>query len=107
MFNCNSCGKTSHAGEPAIKRVVETRTKTYRNAVKVKEVESEDGEEQPKRPVRRRDARPQYIETRGTEIVREITICHSCAGEEYKPQPVAESTNSWWTPGSIPGIQLG
>ena len=29
MFKCNTCGKTTKAGEPATRRVVETREKVY------------------------------------------------------------------------------
>ncbi len=107
MFNCNECGKTSAAGEPAIKRVTDIRSKTYRNAIRIKEpeIDGQDGEE--KRPVRRRDVRPQYLESSGHETVREVTICHKCAGVEMPVQPTPPADAAMYgSVDSIPGIRV-
>ena len=85
MFNCGACGKTTKAGEAANHRVVATRPKTYRNVIKLKpRIDEETGEERP--PARgRRDARPQYVESHGQEIVKEIITCNACAEKATAP----------------------
>ena len=67
MYRCQQCGRKSDPHEPAFHKVLETRTKTY--------------------PYRSNcnKGKPEVLSSyddpggQGTEIVREILVCGSCA----------------------------
>uniref|UniRef100_A0A6M3LLX8 Uncharacterized protein n=1 Tax=viral metagenome TaxID=1070528 RepID=A0A6M3LLX8_9ZZZZ len=57
MFRCELCKKVIGPGIPSYKKVIETREKIYQ--IKDKETKK-------------------VKETKGTEIVKEISVCSSC-----------------------------
>lgn len=63
MYNCHRCGETSKPGEPAIRKVVETRAVEYKERPKAHRV-------------RDRDKKDPGGE--GTEIVKEMLVCEPC-----------------------------
>lgn len=66
MFKCQRCNKVTALREPCNKVVVETRPKVYKS---VKVIESFKDEEKKFEKI---------IESRGTEIVKELRLCALC-----------------------------
>ena len=69
MYRCEMCGCVVPAGNPAVKRVVETRERTYPQR-------DTEGRGKPSQRRRRQRGDPGGA---GREIVREQLLCAACA----------------------------
>lgn len=94
MFQCQSCRKTTEAGQPVNRVIITKREKNYVNQRKRPEVDAEN-------PPRWNNHYPEAIESSGWEIAQELTVCPECYGsmtglqpklitEERKARPLAK-----------------
>jgi hypothetical protein len=65
MYRCPSCRKTQTAGSKQVKVVTQTRERTYQNTI-------------------RRGKTTKVIESKGSEIVKEVGVCQNCADKLKK-----------------------
>lgn len=66
MFICQRCNKVTALKEPCNKVVVETRPKVYKSVKVIESFKDEDKKIE------------KVIESRGTEIVKELRLCSLC-----------------------------
>lgn len=83
MFRCQMCGKVAPAGTKSQKVTVATRPKEYKGTVEPPS---------PRRFGRFREAPKQRDRGgRGHEIVKELTVCSSCAASHQEKQAELEA----------------
>ncbi len=66
MFKCDRCNEVTALREPCNKVVVETRPRVYRSVKVIESFKDEDKKIE------------KVIESRGTEIVKELRLCSKC-----------------------------